>query len=139
MWSSDTPSRIDFARNPLLLYSQFRMRGFYLHKRMQASWLRWLGVLCIALVLLTGFIQVTHTHTDGHADHEGCSLCVTAHHVVQTVALIILAVSVQPVSPLAAEKGQDMPRQRFLLKLANRPPPEARNTVHPLFERPAFA
>ncbi len=101
------------------------MRVFHFHKRAHGSWVKWLGVLCIALVLLTGFIQVTHTHTYGHADHEGCSLCVTAHHVVQTVALVMLAVSVQPVLQLAPEKNSELPRQRFLLKLANRPPPDA--------------
>lgn len=89
----------------------------------QGSWGRWLGVLCIALVLLTGFIQVTHTHTDGHVDREGCSLCVTVHHVVQPALVITLAVSVRQVVQLALEKSNELPRQCFLLKLANRPPP----------------
>jgi hypothetical protein len=99
------------------------MRISYSREQSKLSWSRWLGVLCIALVLLTGFVQVTHTHTDGRVDHEGCSLCITVHHVVQTAALITLAVSVQPIVQLALVVRNELPRQRFLLKLANRPPP----------------
>ena len=80
-------------------------------------------MLCVALILLTGFIQVVHTHPDGQVDHEGCSLCNTAHHAVQTVALVTLSVSVRPVWRLASEKPLDRPRQKVLHKLANRPPP----------------
>jgi hypothetical protein len=87
-----------------------------------SSWSRWLGVLCIALVLLTGFIQIAHTHPTGQAD-EGCSLCNTAHHVVQTVALVCVAVTIHPVWRVATDKPSIRPRQKFLHKLANRPPP----------------
>ncbi|HEX3438467.1 MAG TPA: hypothetical protein VHT24_16980 [Pseudacidobacterium sp.] len=100
------------------------MRIFYTGEHQQASWVRWLGVFCIALVLLAGFISVAHTHPNGQVDREGCSLCATAHHVIQTVALITLAVSIQPIVQLAPEKNLDLPRQRFLLKLAIRPPPD---------------
>lgn len=92
-------------------------------KRFQWSWASWLGVLCIALVLLVGFIQSTHTHPLGQVDHEGCSLCNTAHQVAQSVALVTVAVSVQPVWRAAAEKPSERPRQKFIHKLANRPPP----------------
>lgn len=93
-------------------------------RRLQWSWAGWLGILCIALVLLTGFIQVVHTHPLGQVDHEGCSLCNTAHQVVQTVALVtVAAVPIQPVWRAATEKPTDRPRQKFIHKLANRPPP----------------
>ncbi len=110
-------------------YSQNKMRGLYSREQsqrlsgMSASWSRWLGVLCIALVLLTGFIQVVHTHPTGQVDHEGCSLCNTAHHAVQTVALASVAVSIQPVWRIASEKPLERPRHKFIHKLANRPPP----------------
>lgn len=107
----------------LLYYSQAKMRVFQAKQRFQSSWASWLGIVCIALVLFTGVIQVAHTHPDGQIDHEGCSLCVTAHHAVQTVALVTLAVSVQPVVHFTPEKTFELPRQRFLLKLAIRPPP----------------
>ena|SRR5277367_621597 len=99
------------------------MRVFVDKKRFQWTWAGWLGIFCIALVLLTGFVQITHTHPNGQVDNEGCSLCNTAHHVVQTVALVSVAISIQPVWRIAPKKTIDRPRQRFLLKLANRPPP----------------
>ncbi len=106
----------------VLLYSQPNMRVFSGKKSLQLSLAGWLGIFCIALVLLTGFIQVAHTHA-GLVDHEGCSLCNTAHHVVQTVALVTAAVSIQPVQRVAPQKTLERPRQKFLHKLANRPPP----------------
>lgn len=101
------------------------MRVFNSTQRSRISWAKWLGLVCIALVLLTGIIQVTHTHATGQADREGCSLCVTAHHVVQAVALIVLAISIQLVVRVTIKVRNEIPRQRFLLKLANRPPPVA--------------
>ncbi|HVW77522.1 MAG TPA: hypothetical protein VHB45_07905 [Alloacidobacterium sp.] len=94
-------------------------------KRFQAGWATWLGVLCIALVLFTGIVQVVHTHPAGQVDHEGCSLCNTAHHVVQTVALVTLSVSIHPVWRVATDKPLQRPRHIFLHKLAIRPPPVA--------------
>lgn len=86
------------------------------------SWLSLLGIVCIALVLLTGMLQVTHSHPSGQIDHD-CSLCVTAHHVAQAVVVVILALSSRPVARYVAETFTPLPRQRFVLKLANRPPP----------------
>ncbi|QNI31485.1 hypothetical protein H7849_20780 [Alloacidobacterium dinghuense] len=92
-------------------------------KRFQRSWAASLAIFCVALVLLAGFVQVVHAHPIGQVDHEGCSLCNTAHHVVQTVSLITVAVAIHPVWRVAAEKPLERPRQKFLHKLANRPPP----------------
>jgi hypothetical protein len=97
--------------------------------RIQWSWASLLGILCVALVLLTGFVQATHTHPAGQVDHEGCSLCSTAHHVVQTVAHAAVIVSIQPVWRVALDKPIERPRQKFLFKLANRPPPASLVTV----------
>jgi hypothetical protein len=99
------------------------MRVFMDKKRFQGTWAGWLGIFCVALVLLAGFVQVAHTHPTGQVDHEGCSLCNTAHHVVQTVALVSVAISIQPVWRIVPQKTIERPRQRFLHKLANRPPP----------------
>jgi hypothetical protein len=118
-----------FAPRAFMPYSRDKMHGLYSREQsqrssgMSVSWSRWLGVLCIALVLLTGFIQVVHSHPTGQVDHEGCSLCNTAHHVVQTVALASVAVSIQPVWRIASEKPLERPRHIFIHKLANRPPP----------------
>jgi hypothetical protein len=104
-------------------YSHLNMRVFNPRQCYQSSWVRVLGVVCIALVLLSGTIQVSHAHVIGQVDHEGCSLCVTAHHAVQGVALVTLDIYVQHVTRVAPKVQNETPRQRFLLKLANRPPP----------------
>ncbi len=117
-----------FACKSHILYSQVKMHGLYSREqarpssKVQSSWARWIGLLCVALVLLAGFIQVAHTHP-GQVDHEGCSLCNTAHQTVQSVALVTVAVTVHPVWRAAAELPVQRPRQKFLHKLANRPPP----------------
>jgi len=81
-----------------------------------------LGIVCVALVLLTGVLQVTHTHPNGQPDHD-CSLCVTAHHVAQGVVVVVLALTALAVARYATEEFTPLPRQRFVLKLRNRPPP----------------
>jgi hypothetical protein len=86
------------------------------------SWASLLGILCIALVLMTGVLQVTHSHPSGQDDHD-CSLCVSAHHVAQAVVVVTLALSSRPVTRFIPESFTPVPRQRFVLKLANRPPP----------------
>jgi len=86
------------------------------------SWVSILGIVCVALVLLTGVLQVTHTHANGQPDHD-CSLCVSAHHVAQVVVVVALTLCFHTVARFLAEGFTPIPRQRFVLKLANRPPP----------------
>ena len=81
-----------------------------------------LGIVCIALVLLTGVLQVAHTHPNGEPDHN-CSLCLSAHNVAQVVVLVTLVVASQSIARLIASSFNPLPRQRFVMKLANRPPP----------------
>ena len=81
-----------------------------------------IGIVCIALVLITGVLQVTHTHPNGQPDHD-CSLCVTAHNVAQAVVVVTLAITTQAIGRLVAETFAPLPRQRFVLRLAIRPPP----------------
>lgn len=87
-----------------------------------SGWKPILAILCIALVLFTGILQVTHSHPNGHIDPD-CSLCITAHHAVQVVVVVTAEVSAQPVARVVAESFTPLPRQRFVLKLAIRPPP----------------
>jgi hypothetical protein len=86
------------------------------------SWISILGIVCIALVLVTGILQVTHTHTNGQIDHD-CSLCFTAHQVVQIAIVVAVVLVSRPIARIAADEFSPLPRQRFVLKLANRPPP----------------
>jgi hypothetical protein len=86
------------------------------------AWKPILAMVCIALVLFTGVLQVTHSHPNGHVDPD-CSLCMTAHHVAQGVIVVTLEISSQRVARVAPKDFAPLPRQRFVLKLANRPPP----------------
>jgi Na+/H+ antiporter NhaB len=88
----------------------------------RASWVSILGVLCIVLVLMTSMMQVTHSHPAGHVDHD-CALCFTAHQVVQIAVVVTVVLASRPVARAASEEFSPLPRQRFVLKLANRPPP----------------
>lgn len=83
-----------------------------------------IGVACIVLVFMTGLVQVAHSHSSGQPDHD-CALCVSAHQVIQVVALVTLALSIVPVVAVAAEPPRRVPTRFFFFKLASRPPPAA--------------
>jgi len=61
------------------------MLSKYTDPRMRSPWKLLLGMLCIALILVCGTLSVTHAHADGRT-HADCSLCITAHTVVQASA-----------------------------------------------------
>jgi hypothetical protein len=88
----------------------------------QFSWLKLLGILCIALVAISGVVQAAHTHPAGQPEHD-CAICVSAHQAVQIVAVPLLTVFVEPVAFLAAECFTRPPANRFSFKLFSRPPP----------------
>jgi hypothetical protein len=71
---------------------------------------------------MSGMVQAVHTHPSGQPDHD-CSLCTTAHNVIQVVALVTILVSSLPVVRVAAEPLLLLPRRSFFFKLACRPPP----------------
>ena len=89
------------------------------------TWLSWvsiLGILCIALVLTTGVLSVTHSHPSGQIDHD-CALCFTAHQAIQAAVVVTAFVTAHSIAQLTRERFDPLPRQRFVLKLVNRPPP----------------
>lgn len=79
-----------------------------------------LGIVCIALVLISGMAQVAHFHAA--PDHD-CALCVAAHHVANVAAPIILDCSSWAVAPLTAGRSLSRPRRAVFFRLASRPPP----------------
>src|SRR5579872_2895311 len=96
---------------------------FVMAKR--GTWLSWvsiLGILCIALVLTTGILAVTHSHPSGQIDHD-CALCFTAHQVIQIAVFVTVLLTSHRIARFTSERFTPLPRQRFVLKLANRPPP----------------
>lgn len=80
------------------------------------------GIVCVALLLLTGILQAAHFHANGQIDHD-CSLCIAAHNAVQIVLAVTLVLSSRPVVHRVVDRFAPLPRQRFVVKLANRPPP----------------
>jgi hypothetical protein len=82
-----------------------------------------LGILSIALVLATGILSVTHSHPSGQIDHD-CALCFTAHQVIQIAVFATILLASRPIARLIRERFAPAPRQRFVLKLAIRPPPQ---------------
>jgi hypothetical protein len=87
-----------------------------------SSWLALLGMLCIALVLVSGVAQVAHSHASGQPDHD-CSLCASAHHVIQIVASVQLDQAVRAVTAVAVGPASAVPKRQFFFKLSCRPPP----------------
>jgi hypothetical protein len=87
------------------------------------SWVSLLGIVCIALLLYTGVLRLTHHHPNGRIDPD-CSLCMTAHAVAQVVVVVAVRIVSRPVERCIAEVPcAPLTSQRFVFKLANRPPP----------------
>lgn len=107
---------------PLLMYIGKIMRLLSSRLRARSSWVSLLGIVCVALVLMIGVVQVAHSHPSGHIDPD-CALCITAHQAVQVVALITLHISSQPVEHVWPEPVQQLPRRSFFFRLDCRPPP----------------
>jgi hypothetical protein len=98
------------------------MDQFYARSRSRRSWLVVLGVLCVALLLTSSIVQVAHNHPSGQPDHD-CSLCVSAHNVIQIAPTVHLALSSLPLAAVAAEPALALPRRYFFYTLWSRPPP----------------
>jgi hypothetical protein len=87
------------------------------------SWRFLLGLLCIALVVLGGTIQVAHTHANGDVTHNDCSLCATAHVVAQVVAAPAPLPVVAAVVPVLVLVPLAPPSRPSVFDLFTRPPP----------------
>ncbi|MGH9586691.1 MAG: hypothetical protein ACRD3F_07035 [Acidobacteriaceae bacterium] len=98
------------------------MRSLSSKLRARSTWLALVGIICVALILTVGVVQVVHSHPSGHIDPD-CALCVTAHQAVQVVALITLDISSQPIEHVAPEPVVQLPRRTFFYRLDCRPPP----------------
>jgi hypothetical protein len=98
------------------------MAALYARTRNRSSWLALLGVFCIALVLVSGIVQAAHSHSSGQPDHD-CSLCVSAHNVIQATPAVQLIHASRPVAAVAVVPVSALPRRQFFYKLACRPPP----------------
>jgi len=82
------------------------------------------GIVCIALVLMSGMVQAAHMHAGGAPDHD-CALCVAAHHVARVAPPIKLNFSSRQVAAMAPVRSLHRPRRAVYFRLSSRPPPSS--------------
>jgi hypothetical protein len=81
-----------------------------------------LGVLCIALVLMSGVIQAAHFHADGQVDHD-CALCLSAHQIAHFAPPVVISLTSLVVAAVLVPRTLSRPRPALALRLVSRPPP----------------
>jgi hypothetical protein len=91
--------------------------------KVRLNWVCALGILCIALVMMSGMVQAAHFHASGTIDHD-CALCVAAHQAAHAAPPVTLDLSSLPVTCLPTARRLVMPRRAVFFRLNSRPPPE---------------
>jgi hypothetical protein len=84
-------------------------------------WRRLCAIACILLVIFASSAELIHKHESGRVNPD-CSLCVTAHSVVQATVYTIAPVPMLTLARLA-ETQPDYVRHRLDIRLSIRPPP----------------
>jgi quinol-cytochrome oxidoreductase complex cytochrome b subunit len=102
------------------------MLGKYTTSLRRTPWRIFLGVLCIALIMVGGVVSATHTHSQRETSHQDCGLCVTAHMAVQ-IAVTVTQVCVAHQVFTRVEASNPVARPQFAPQFAlfSRPPPAA--------------
>ena len=93
------------------------------NRRAGQPWRVLLALACVLLVVVSGAIQVAHTHADGPDTHANCSLCVTAHIAVQVVQTPVPAPTAAVVAVLESAPISVTPSALCTFALFTRPPP----------------
>jgi len=89
----------------------------------RSPWKLLLALLCIALVIVCGTIQVAHVHPDGDLSHSDCPLCATAHVAVRATELPVIA-HIVPIVSTVEVFFPSIPSITFsTFALFTRPPP----------------
>jgi hypothetical protein len=90
-----------------------------------SPWKAFLGVLCVALVMVASTLSVAHSHAHAVDEHGTCGLCVSAHMAAALTApapqivLTQVFIELEPAAPVA--RPQSVPH----FALFSRPPPVA--------------
>ena len=87
------------------------------------SWKLFLGLLCVALVVLSGTLSVTHAHAQGDITHADCGLCVAVHMAAQLVSPAPLPPVARVFTCVEASRPIYRPQAHFASNLFTRPPP----------------
>jgi hypothetical protein len=89
------------------------------------SWRVLLTLVCVVLAVVSGTVQVAHTHSDGAANHGDCSLCAVSHVTVHLAQTPAPAPSVSIVATIEAIAPAITPSVLSTFALFTRPPPVA--------------
>lgn len=87
------------------------------------TWRLLVGLLCCALVVFGGTVQVAHSHAGGEMAHADCAFCATAHVVAQTVGVPTPVPAVLVVAAVREFRPQARPARITVFALFTRPPP----------------
>ena len=90
---------------------------------MRPRWRLLLGLLCIALVVLSGTISSTHTHGHDLSLHDDCGLCVAAHATVQLATQPPLPTLTRVFTRIETARPIRRPSVILAFDLFTRPPP----------------
>ncbi len=104
-------------------YIYVRMIRRYPKLQDRSTWRLLLGLLCLALVIVGSTVQVAHTHPGGDISHADCSLCATAHVVVQVASEPVPLLAVLVVTPVSSFVLKPRPTAISVFALFTRPPP----------------
>lgn len=85
-------------------------------------WPRLFVAVCVALVLISGTVQVAHFHPNGRIDPD-CALCVTAHSAAHIVHPVAISFTSHAIEILVPPRRIRMPRTPVFIRLVSRPPP----------------
>jgi uncharacterized protein (UPF0276 family) len=77
----------------------------------------------MALVLVSGTLSVTHSHSNDVDNHGTCSLCATAHTVAQVTQAPAQVVTIQVYELLEHVVATARPRAVIVTRHFTRPPP----------------
>jgi hypothetical protein len=80
------------------------------------------GIVCIALVLMSGVVQAAHFHASGEPDHD-CTLCMAAHHVARIAPPVAFNVSSVAIAKVIVARSFTRPQPAVFFRLSSRPPP----------------
>ncbi|HWB32813.1 MAG TPA: hypothetical protein VG714_06545 [Acidobacteriaceae bacterium] len=84
-----------------------------------------LASLCVLLVMLSGTVELVHSHADRADVHSNCALCVTAHATVHLVHAPAPAVATAVFARVEAAQPAAVPRTFRAFSHVTRPPPAA--------------
>ena len=82
-----------------------------------------LALACVLLVVLSGTVQVAHSHVGGDDSHASCSLCATAHVTVHLIQAQAPAPAARVVARVEVRLPAELPSGPTVFSHFSRPPP----------------